>query len=468
MTYKIRTHSGTIEVGTIIDGTYDDTTTSLVLVGRNYANYGQIMLDNTIKLLENFAYEISPSNPLSGQLWWSTGDTRLRVYTGSQWKIISSATAQNEAPSTTIAGDIWWDTDDEQCYIYNGTSPYNLAGWILVGPAYSKKYGKSGAIWEQILDTLNQTHDVLSMFLDGVRTAIISRDTAFTINATVISNYPGFELIDQGYNMCATGTVGTIWGTANNASYLGTVPAANYLRTDIDNRSTGNLRIVNDAGIRLGLGLDLELSVTSDINAQIINRTDGGSLSMYVNPTGGGSTLVRSIYINGSNGQVEVAQDPTTILGVATKQYVDNKFTNTQLFGIPVADTAPAETATRQLATTEFVLNRSGFLKNKIYQGNSYMQILDAGTGGAELNVDGQTVLAATASGVSLNNGATAITQTQAYNSTGNARVATTQFVRTANQWWGTSAKFVSVEAPNAGVNDTGSHDGDFWFQLSF
>ena len=129
------------------------------------------------------------------------------------------------------------------------------------------------------------------------------------------------------------------------------------------------------------------------------------------------------------------------------------------------AITMPVDTANLAIATTEWVTTYSGFLKNKIYQGDSYVQVLDTGTGVLTLVVDGATIATGTASGFNLNNGATATTQTQTYTSAGNAAIATTQYVRTAGQWWGGSAKFVSVDPPNVGVNDAGSHDGDFWFQ---
>jgi hypothetical protein len=119
------------------------------------------------------------------------------------------------------------------------------------------------------------------------------------------------------------------------------------------------------------------------------------------------------------------------------------------------------------IATTEFVINNSGFFTNKIYQGDSYMEILDTGTGSANLVVDGTSVMTASQSGVNLRNGALAVTQPDVYNGTGNTRVATTQFVKNATQWWGGSAKYVSTDAPQLGVNDAGSNNGDFWFQYS-
>ena len=64
MAYSITRTNGTV-LGSIADGTFNDTATSLTLVGRNYSNYGQIMTDTLVSLLENFSYNISPSNPLS-------------------------------------------------------------------------------------------------------------------------------------------------------------------------------------------------------------------------------------------------------------------------------------------------------------------------------------------------------------------------------------------------------------------
>jgi len=64
MSYTITRTNGT-SLGTIADGTFNNTATSLTLVGRNYSNYGQIMTNTLVRLLENSSYNISPSNPLS-------------------------------------------------------------------------------------------------------------------------------------------------------------------------------------------------------------------------------------------------------------------------------------------------------------------------------------------------------------------------------------------------------------------
>lgn len=459
MSYIIRKTNGTT-LGTILDGTLDTAATSLSLVGRNYSNYGQVMTDNLVSMVENFAYNISPSNPLAGQLWYDTGTSRLKVYTGTQFKNVGSCQAEISAPITTVAGDLWWDTIEEQLYVYNGTTPYAVAGWILVGPKYKKTKGVSTAQWEQITDSLSTVHDVVSIYLNGTRTAIISRDSEFTPQTTI----SGFTTIKTGHNLSSAQT---LWGTANNASYLGGVPAANYLRADANDTTTGSLGIINDSGLTVGAGSDLTLTV-SGTTAEIRNVSLNSDIVFYTNIS---STDTAVLTVDGSTGKITVASDPTTNLGIATKQYVDNSFVDSVLGGVPTTTTMPALTANTSVATTEFVIHNSGFLKNKIYDGGNanvattFFTVVDTGTGYANLAIDDTSVLTATSDGVNLLNGATAVTQTDSYLSSGNARVATTQFVKTATQWWDGSAKFVSTDEPEAGVNDAGSNDGDFWFQ---
>ena len=673
MSYTIIKTDGSL-LGVVSDGTINTGLSSLTLIGRNYPNYGEIVANDMIHMLEHFANDTQPDDPLEGQLWWDTNETILKVYNGSTFKVVGSANPKpnNNAPANPAQGDFWWDTTYSQLSVYDSA----VADWVLVGP----ERNGSGAVWEQILDNTNASHDVLSLKLNGVRTSIISRDAEFTPANVIV----GYATIKAGINANTSVGSGTFWGVANSSSYLGTQPAANYWRNNQDNRGTGNLRIVNDQGITVGSGLDFVISANLG-DVDLTNTTTDGDISVYTTVTGLGQ--VRSLYISGTTGNVSVIGKPTTALGVATKSYVDDSFTNSPVLGgIPTADTAAAGTDTTQIATTEFVqeanvgiqgyidfantiqseqitlraniadptftgnvsaptpadlddstlvattefvqnanvalknyvdsrdtlkaniasptftgipaadtaatgtnttqlattafvqaanvgiqgyidlgntiqsqqislratiadpvftgnpqaptrtfgnnsssiattgfvfaantvmkvyvdavnvlkanianpsltglprsitmpygsanttiattefvVNNSGFLKNKIWDGGAnaavsqtYISVVDSGAGSADIVIDGYSVASATSGGFALKNGATAITQTDAYNFAGNGRVATTTFVKNATQWWGGSAKFVSTEAPVAGVNDGGSNDGDFWFQ---
>jgi hypothetical protein len=458
MSYTITRTNGTT-LGTIADGTFDNTRTSLTLVGRNYSNYGQIMTNNLVRLLENSSYSIQPSNPLSGQLWWDSGNSLLKVYTGTVWKIVSSCTSQTGAPTTTIAGDLWWDSDDERLYVYNGTNPYSAAGWIEAGPGYPKAH-KTGAILETISSSLAVEYYVLSVYADGVRTQIISKE-AFT-PAGILT---GFANIRPGVNANTSVGSNAYYGTAENANNLGTFAASRYWRDNTNNTGTGTLSVVNDSGITVGAGNDLTLSVNGT-DAQIINNTSGGNLALYTNGTG---TLMRYLTIT-AGGNVEVAADPVSTLGIATKGYVDNRFVNANLTGISTAVTAPAGTSNTMIATTEFISSGlSGIFKYKIHDGaigTNHLWI-DSSVPGANLVIGSTLVMLATPSGMELKQTPTAPTQTQSRNGTGNLAIASTAYVKTAQQFWGTganaSAKHVSVSAPTSSDGE----NGDFWFQLA-
>jgi hypothetical protein len=450
MAYTITKTDGT-SLGTITDGTINTSFTSLTLIGRNYSNYGQFIANDLVHIIENFAYSSSPSNPLAGQLWWDTGTGRLKVYTGSAFKVISSATVASSAPSGSISGDLWFDSANAQLYIYDG------ATWILVGP----QRNGSGAIWEQITDTGLVVHDVLSVKLNNARTEIISLDTEFTPNVAIT----GFSTIKTGINANTSVGSATFWGLANNSSYLGGQLAASYLRSDANDTATGAVTLAN-----LTIGLDSNLTIATDStgNATVRNTKSNGDMNFYLN-VGGVDT--NTLHLDANAGIARMVSVATTgALTVGTTASVGGALTvaGTGAFtGNLTAPTQSAGTADTTVATTAFVVNGSaGLFPYKVYNGTTHVW---TDTTSVNVVVSGTTVATASSSGFNLTNGATAITQTDAYNGTGNARVATTQFVKTASTWWGNSAhrsaKWVSTAAPDAGVNDVGSNDGDIWFQ---
>ena len=459
MSYTITKTDGTT-LGTILDGTINTSFTSLTLIGRNYANYGQLIANNLVKLVENFAYSSEPANPLAGQLYWNTSDKRLRVYTGTAFKIVSSCTAQTSAPTTTVAGDLWWDTAYSQLYIYNGTDPYSAAGWILVGP----QRDGSGAIWEQITDNASIVHDVLSIKLNNARTSIVSRDSEFTPANAII----GYTTIKAGINANTSIGTATFWGLANNSSYLGGQPAASYLRNDIDATTTGNLTIAKNGGLTVGLSSNLQITTTTAGGVSIKATKNNQGIDFYANISGTNTNVLNLDGATGLATLISATTSGTLTVGGAATVASSLAVTGTGTFtGNLYAPTQGAGTSDTSVATTAFVVSGlSGLFPYKIYSGTSHVWV-DASS--VNVVVSGTTVATASSSGFNLLNGAVAVTQPDTYNGTGNARVATTQFVKTASTWWGNSthrsAKWVSTDEPNLGVNDVGSNNGDFWFQ---
>jgi hypothetical protein len=182
MAYTINLTDGTV-FATISDGTYNQSS-SVTLVGKNYAGYGEFLDENFIQMLENFSNTTAPSAPLTGQLWWDKTNSLLKVYNGTTFKVISAATASASTPTSNVTGDLWYDTTNQQLKVYTGSS------FIVVGPAYSSSQGTTGAIPETILDNTATPHYVTTLYSNSVRVAIFNSDADFTAAAPVSTLFP--------------------------------------------------------------------------------------------------------------------------------------------------------------------------------------------------------------------------------------------------------------------------------------
>ena len=168
MAYTINLTNGTI-FATIPDGTVN-TSSSMVLVGKNYAGYGAFLDENFIHLLENSSNATAPGTPLVGQLWWDSGNTRLNIYTGAGgWKPFAANTSASSAPSNNTTGDLWFDTTNQQLKVWTGSA------FLVVGPAYSSATGTAGAIPETINDSGLTPHFVTSIYVYNTRVGILAK-----------------------------------------------------------------------------------------------------------------------------------------------------------------------------------------------------------------------------------------------------------------------------------------------------
>ena len=92
MSYIINNSRGQI-VAVVGDGTVNTTATDLSLVGRAVTNYGEYQNENYIYLLENFANNTAPVQPILGQLWYNSGTDVISTYsTANTWVVLASQT----------------------------------------------------------------------------------------------------------------------------------------------------------------------------------------------------------------------------------------------------------------------------------------------------------------------------------------------------------------------------------------
>lgn len=90
MTYSIKKSDGSNLVQ-LPDLMLDNHTTSITLVGKDAFNYGEEFSQNFVDMLQRFSNPSAPINPLVGQLWYDQEVAKLKVFNGTNWKIVSPA-----------------------------------------------------------------------------------------------------------------------------------------------------------------------------------------------------------------------------------------------------------------------------------------------------------------------------------------------------------------------------------------
>lgn len=143
-------------------------------------------------------------------------------------------------------------------------------------------------------------------------------------------------------NAVTIGTTTTVYQNENIVFQRGTPPLLTF------NGTTNNTRLFNNKSPDAFAQLDLDTTFKADLatlgnlyagsnfslwdnggDLEFRNSIQGGDISFFSNATSVGNKT-RSLYIKGPDGTVEVAMNPVTALGVATKGYVDTRDNNTR------------------------------------------------------------------------------------------------------------------------------------------
>ena len=323
MAYKINNTFGTLLVS-LADGTIDVATTDLTLIGKGYAGFGEKLNENLIKLLENFNNTSAPSNKIQGQLWYDKTNNQLNVYTGAKFKPVGSPTPSTSQPTNAVLGDEWFDTTNNQYYIYNGSA------WTLIGPTTVAGSGVTQVFAESPEDNTGVKRSILKLVANDAVVGVVSNlaftpSSTETLGAALIT--AGFSTIAQGIQLSSSVASAKFRGTATNTEQLGGVAAANYLRSNENDTTTGTIGILNDSGMTIGTGSDVTLSMVSD-DFVITQTTQDKDIIFKVND---GGTSVEALRINGSTGRIEhlrvgdlTVDGTNTIVNTQTLSVEDN------------------------------------------------------------------------------------------------------------------------------------------------
>lgn len=279
MAYVINLTDGTT-FATISDGTVN-TSSSMTLVGKNYAGYGEFLDENFVHLLENGSNTTAPASPLTGQLWWDKSTNLLKVYNGTIFKTISAATSSSTTPTSNVQGDLWYDTVNQQLKVYTG------AAFIVVGPAFSSSQGTTGAIPETINDSTASPHFITSLYVNDVRVAIVSKDAQFIPAAPTNTSFPniyaGITLASAGLGASAV-----FAGSATNAQLLDSLDSTDFMRATANTQTSGTLRVTNNTGLFVGAANVFNVNTTTT-DANVKSNISGGNLTIQANV--GGTTF---------------------------------------------------------------------------------------------------------------------------------------------------------------------------------
>lgn len=234
MSYIVNNSRGQI-VAVVEDGTLNNSSISLALVGKNFTPYGESIAENTVFQLENFANNIPPPAPMTGQLWWNTSSLVMQVYNGTQWVALNGITVATEQPtigvkigdlwfnptanvmsvrtkvgsadvwinintvtlatsppSINIAGSLYFNSAGKQLYINDGTQ------WILVGPEGVPGFAVTRWIADTLIDINQNLQPVIIGRVNGATIAIVS-NTAFTADPS--SAPAGFATVQKGITL---------------------------------------------------------------------------------------------------------------------------------------------------------------------------------------------------------------------------------------------------------------------------
>lgn len=300
MAYKINKSDGTLLVD-LVDGKIDSDTIDLTLIGRNTTGYGEVMNENFVKILENFAGSSEPEQPLRGQVWYDTGDGRLKVFDGTIFRSTDTTVVAKAQPNL-LSGDIWIDSGNKQVYFSDGNDV------ILAGPIYNVAQKKTGTEPITIVDKFGQKKTVIRYMIGGSAVLLISKEDFVAANTTEnINLLTGFSTtIKAGITINSTYTEDfEFYGNAKSTSNLTDANGTEYDPSDFvfkvtndEQKITSPLHFSDPQGIFIGPDKDIQLVFNQNDDKAILNvRNRNDDFVLQVNDNG---TIVEPLFVDTS------------------------------------------------------------------------------------------------------------------------------------------------------------------------
>jgi len=272
MAYTINKTDGTI-LAVIQDGQLD-TTSSVSLPGKLFQNYGEIINENLVKLLENSASGTAPTAPLTGELWYDKTNAKLKLYSGTEF--INIATAGGDA--FTIVGD------DSTGTGVNIGETFQFAGGSNITTSVSG----------DTLSIATRDHIIVSE-ISATDSASIKINDVLQVNQIESSDSAGLQINDTLNVTTIASTDSTAIRINDGIDVYGTVSAPSINTRDISSYDSTAVKITN-----------LDIDVLSSSSSSAIQVQDAVNIS-------------GALTVNGSlvtDEDLTIAGDGATVTGI--------------------------------------------------------------------------------------------------------------------------------------------------------
>lgn len=299
MPYVIKKTDGTIQL--ILQDGVVDTSTGLNLVGRSFTGYGELFAENFIRLLENFASNSAPANPLVGQIWYDKSTSKFKYFANNQWQLVAQVGPTGPTGPTGIGasglqgieGPTGPTGPTGPIPAWNHTGPFNIETVYVLGDLVTY----NGELFHRNAfdNTVSNVYPTDINYWQLVATKGIQGDVGYTGSRGEVGP-PG----PSGADSTVQGPVG--YTGSRGTGYVGSRGFEGYAGSRGTNGTLGPQGVTGFAGSRGDVGYTGSRGDIFSADLNIQGQTIAGTLmdeNIVLNPIGEGSVAVNSRVIPG-------------------------------------------------------------------------------------------------------------------------------------------------------------------------
>lgn len=257
MSYDIRKFDNS-SAFTVADNVIDTAQTSINLVGQFVENYAPPIGESLVWIMESFANNTAPPNPMRGQIWFDTSVNQVKVYNGTSWDTLSGA--------TQVASDLQDHINDPSAHTKAQVGLGNVANALQLIASNNFSDVPSKPTARTNLDVYGKSETYSQTEVDALLGGIGSGDMLSTNNLSDVANVAtartnlGVYSTTEVDNLFSTTTV-------NNSDLLDNLDSTQFLRSDASDESTG--LITFSAGLAVAEGQKITFSSTNTDASEI-------------------------------------------------------------------------------------------------------------------------------------------------------------------------------------------------------